>query len=391
MSNMSYKKNFIEFFAGAGLVRAGLNLDGWFCSWANDICPDKKDAYVSNFSSDDFVLDDIWDLVEDNEIPSNIFLATASFPCTDLSVAGARKGLKGKQSGALLAFLNILEGLKAKSTKPPVLLLENVQGFLTSNGGQDVAFTLEKLNDLDYTSTIVEVDARYFTPQSRPRVFVIAVSKELAPALMATYANQEKWNSYIASNPICYTKKIQKVLSENASFNTGVLNLPPFEEKSIKLKDVIQDLDDSSNYWWSEERTLHLYNQMSDKHRAILQCMTNRDSISYGTVFRRVRQGKSMAELRTDGIAGCLRTPKGGSSKQILIQAGHGSFKVRFMIPREYARLQGVNDTFNLPENDTKAYFAMGDAVCVPAIEWISKEILSKYFDKWKLTQKIAA
>jgi DNA (cytosine-5)-methyltransferase 1 len=93
-----------------------------------------------------------------------------------------------------------------------------------------------------------------------------------------------------------------------------------------------------------------------------------------------MRYGKSMAELRTDGVAGCLRTPRGGSSKQILICAGKGSWSVRLLTPREYARLQGVRDTFLLPDNANKGYFAMGDAVCVPVIRFIAENILEKIY-----------
>ncbi|TON82350.1 hypothetical protein CGH50_25955 [Vibrio parahaemolyticus] len=91
----------------------------------------------------------------------------------------------------------------------------------------------------------------------------------------------------------------------------------------------------------------------------------------------------SRAELRTDGIAGCLRTPKGGSSKQILVQVGKGEFKVRFLTPREYARLQGVDDNFVLSSKDTLAYFAMGDAVCVPAITWLTQNSLNVVYDAY--------
>ena len=90
---------------------------------------------------------------------------------------------------------------------------------------------------------------------------------------------------------------------------------------------------------------------MNEAHTAKLKNALEKDFLSYGTVYRRMRKGKSTAEYRTDGIAGCLRTPKGGSSKQILIQAGFGVWKVRLLTPREYARLQGVRDDFILPTN----------------------------------------
>jgi DNA (cytosine-5)-methyltransferase 1 len=89
---------------------------------------------------------------------------------------------------------------------------------------------------------------------------------------------------------------------------------------------------------------------------------------SHGTVFRRVRNGRSMGEIRTDGIAGCLRTPRGGSGRQILFYAGKGRCRVRLLTPRERARLMGADDyKINVPLN--QALFGFGDAVCVPVIQ----------------------
>ena len=83
-----------------------------------------------------------------------------------------------------------------------------------------------------------------------------------------------------------------------------------------------------------------------------------------------------MAELRTDGIAGCLRTPRGGSGRQILFAAGEGRFNVRLLTPRECARLMGAAGfTLKVPLN--QALFGFGDAVCVPVIEWIANNYLN--------------
>ena len=54
-----------------------------------------------------------------------------------------------------------------------------------------------------------------------------------------------------------------------------------------------------------------------------------------------------MWEIRSDDIAGCLRTARGGSSRQALVEAGHGELRVRWMTPREYARLQGAPEHFD--------------------------------------------
>ena len=119
---------------------------------------------------------------------------------------------------------------------------------------------------------------------------------------------------------------------------------------------------------------------MSEKHRAIADEMISGEKVAYGTVFRRVRYGRSMAELRTDGIAGCLRTPRGGSGRQILFAAGQGRYAVRLLTPRECAHLMGAGD-FKITASLNKALFGFGDAVCVPVITWI----VENYFNPvWK-------
>jgi DNA (cytosine-5)-methyltransferase 1 len=115
---------------------------------------------------------------------------------------------------------------------------------------------------------------------------------------------------------------------------------------------------------------------MSRKHRAIADAMISGKKTTYGTVFRRVRRGRSMAELRTDGIAGCLRTPRGGSGRQILFAAGKGRYAVRLLTPRECARLMGA-DGFTITGTLNQALFGFGDAVCVPVIRWIAQNYLT--------------
>jgi DNA (cytosine-5)-methyltransferase 1 len=83
-----------------------------------------------------------------------------------------------------------------------------------------------------------------------------------------------------------------------------------------------------------------------------------------------------MAELRTDGIAGCLRTPRGGSGRQILFKAGKGEYFVRLLTPRECARLMGADD-YRISGSLNQALFGFGDAVCVPVIEWIAGNYLN--------------
>ena len=138
-------KLFAEFFAGIGLMRMGLEKSGWNVAFANDIDSTKEYVYKRNFEDkiEHFLLGDIHN-ISSTDIPA-ISLATASFPCTDLSHAGRRDGLDGKQSSAFWGFINILSEMDDK--KPPIILLENVLGFLTSKGGEDFHSALSALND----------------------------------------------------------------------------------------------------------------------------------------------------------------------------------------------------------------------------------------------------
>lgn len=377
-------KHFVEFFAGVGLVREGLQKDGWNCIFANDLSKDKQATYIDNFGNEDFYLGNIWELTHGTDVPDEAFLYTASFPCTDLSVAGNRAGLAGVHSGSLNAVFEILNNKEKRGVKPPLVMLENVKGFLTSHKGQDIRNTVKLFTELGYYVDIVELDAVYFTPQSRQRIFIIALDKELAVDLMKIKSPEnllDSWWYYFDRNPQLRSDKLKQVILGAPELNWGLFDFEFDNEINNKLSEVIEsDIPINSDLWWDEGRTQKLFDQMNDNHKAKLLSNIQSEEKTYGTVYRRMRKGKSMAEYRTDGIAGCLRTPKGGSSKQILIVAGQGEWRVRLLTPREYARLQGVRDDFKLPQNANKGYFAMGDAVCVPAIEFLSKNILSPVF-----------
>lgn len=369
-------KTFGEFFAGIGLMRIGLERSGWRVAFANDIDEDKWRMYRDQFGvSGEFVLGDVHKL-EARDIP-DITLATASFPCNDLSLAGARRGLAGEQSSAFWGFIEILT--KMDKRRPPLVLLENVTGFLTSHNGNDFRDALLALNRLGYAVDALIIDAGRFVPQSRQRLFVIATKTANVSALNDT-------PKFYQSD--CRPPALADFIMWNADINWRIRQLPPLPTRKAKLSDILQDLSPNSKMWWSRERAEYLLNQMSPKHRAEAEAMIRGSRVTYGTVFRRVRKERSMAELRIDGIAGCLRTPRGGSGRQILFAAGKGRFAVRLLTPRECARLMGADDfTINVSLN--QALFGFGDAVCVPVIEWVAQNYLNPVLEENYAAQEI--
>lgn len=166
-----------EFFAGIGLVRTALEQSGWRVVFANDIEPFKHAIYAANFDTGDFVLGDVRK-VRGCEIP-DIELATASFPCTDLSLAGGRRGLDGAASGMFWEFARVLDEMGER--RPVAVLLENVPAFATSKGGADLTAAIERLNDLGYSCDLIVGDARDFVPQSRQRLFIVGSRATATP------------------------------------------------------------------------------------------------------------------------------------------------------------------------------------------------------------------
>lgn len=155
------------------MARAGLGA-GWECLLSNDISPMKGAVYAENYGADDLVIGDIYEL-KAAELPGNADLAWGSFPCQDLSLAGAGAGLQGDRSGCFWGFWKLVQGLSTAGRKPPLVVLENVYGALTSHDGADFEAIIKAIVEEDYTAGALVVDAVHFVPQSRPRVFILGI------------------------------------------------------------------------------------------------------------------------------------------------------------------------------------------------------------------------
>lgn len=359
-----------EFFAGIGLARMALESAGWKVRFANDNAEDKILFYKENLGADGIPPDarDVQEVTAP-DVPT-VALATACFPCTDLSLAGAQRGLEeGTESSAYLKFTAILRQMKTR--RPPFVLLENVVGMIHSRDGVDFQICLEQLRDAGYTVDPFLIDAKWFVPQSRPRLFVVAVRDDLRP--LGHHAN-------VANEVVVNLRppRLIEFMAAHPKLPWSLRPLPAPPKRTVRFIEILDDIPLDDSRWWTAERTLRLYQQMSDKHRKVVRGMMKSTRPKYGTVFRRMRNGESMAELRTDGLAGCLRTPKGGSARQILVRASNGKYHARLLTPRECARLMGADD-IQIPETFSvnTALFAFGDGVCVPVVKWIADNYLT--------------
>ncbi len=364
---MKHKPTFYEFFAGGGMARAGLG-QGWECLLANDISPMKGAAYVDNYGADDLVIGDIYAL-KAAELPGHPDLAWGSFPCQDLSLAGAGAGLQGDRSGCFWGFWKLVQGLTKAGRKPPIVVLENVYGALTSHDGADFEAIIKAIVGEGYTAGVLVVDAIHFVPQSRPRVFILGIDKSYKlPDGMVGVGPSPAWH------PEALIKAHNRL--STSLKKAWVWISPPTPRMRLKTLDDIVERDPQGVRWNTAEETQRLLEMMAPLHRDKVLKAQAAGKLTVGTIYRRTRQGVQRAEVRFDGVAGCLRTPSGGSSRQTIIVVEGPRIRTRLLSPREAARLMGLEDTYKLPTRYNDAYHVAGDGVVVPVVAHIARSVL---------------
>ena len=353
---------FYEFFAGGGMARLGLG-DRWRCAFANDFDPVKAATYRANCADagEHFREGDVWAL-KGSDLPGQADLAWASSPCQDFSLAGGRAGLAGGRSSAFFGFWNLMEALAAEGRAPRTVVIENVVGLLTSHEGADFTALCDALAAQGYRFGALEIDAGLFTPQSRPRVFVMAT---LTPATglegPSPFHTVAVRNAHARLSPAAKDAWVWWRAGNPSRRNTD-------------LAAVLEE--DNAVAWRSAEQTAALLALMEPRHRSKVDAMAGEQGRAVGAVFRRTRAGVQRAEVRFDGLAGCLRTPRGGSSRQLLLVIEGGQVRSRLLTGREGARLMGLPDTYQLPRTTTAALHVVGDGVAVPVVRHIAQEIL---------------
>ncbi len=364
--------NWYEFFAGGGMSRLGLG-PRWRCAFANEWSEKKAAAYAARFGSRELRVDDVANVIT-NELPGQPDLAWASFPCQDLSLAGSGAGLRGKRSGTFRPFWKLITGLAAENRAPRLVVLENVVGALTSHGGKDFAAIIGAFAEVGYRVGCLVVDAVRFVPQSRPRLFVVGVSSDApVPRSLIAAAPSDPWHPR--------SLRTAREQLPPAWDNHWIWWRVPVPTTRVKSLSSIMEDQPVGVAWHTPEETRYLLSLMSPLHLRKVEAAKRTGVRMVGTVYKRTRPGENgernqRAEVRFDDIAGCLRTPVGGSSRQTVIIVEGNQVRSRLLSPREAARLMGVPEDYPLPEKYNDAYHLFGDGLVVPAVAWIEKHLL---------------
>ncbi len=362
---------FYEFFAGGGMARMGLGPQ-WTCLFANDFDHKKSQVYNQNWGDEVLKTGDVRS-IKTSDLPDHADLVWGSFPCQDLSLAGGGAGLKGDRSGTFWPFWGLMKALIKKNRSLRMIVLENVCGTLTSHGGKDFVAICEALSKAGYRYGAVVIDAALFVPQSRPRLFIIAVRNDLDLPLGMFSAGP---------SPIWHTRALQTAyekLSESAKGNWIWWAIPEPLQRSSCFADLIED-NPTSVDWHTPEETRQLLAMMSNINLAKVDEAKKAGCRMVGAIYKRTRKDENgfkvqRAEIRFDNVAGCLRTPAGGSSRQLIMVVDGLSVKSRLISSRETARLMGLPDEYALPENYNEAYHLTGDGVVVPVVRHLAAHI----------------
>jgi len=370
-----------EFFAGGGMARAGLG-DGWDCVFSNDFDQMKARAYRANWQDGRELLVKDVNEVTTRDLPGQADLVWASFPCQDLSLAGNYEGIRHRgnkeqtRSGTFWPFWKLMRKLKEEGRAPRVIVLENVYGALTSNDGKDFAAIGSAFSGAGYRFGAMVIDAKHFVPQSRPRVFVVGIHSEVTiPEGLVSAEPVLPWHP----DRLC---QAYAMLSKEARKRWIWWNLEKAKPREKNFVDLIEE-NPQGVRWNTPAETLDLIRMMSPLNLAKLESVKKSNKRMVGGVYRRTRldeTGKKIqrAEVRFDDIAGCLRTPAGGSSRQSILLVEGEKVRSRLLSPRETARLMGLPDSYVLPTNYNDAYHVSGDGVAVPVVRHLAEHLLER-------------
>jgi DNA (cytosine-5)-methyltransferase 1 len=169
--------------------------------------------------------------------------------------------------------------------------------------------------------------------------------------------------------------------------------VPP--ERKIGLSDLIEN-EPTEVAWHTDAETRTLLSLMSDINLAKVKAAQKISKWIVGTIYKRTRHDENgvrmqRAEVRFDNVAGCLRTPAGGSSRQVILVVEGEKVRSRLISSRETARLMGLSDEYKLPENYNEAYHLTGDGVVVPVVRHLAIDLFEPMLQSQKAMSKMVA
>ncbi|CAG4884187.1 Cytosine-specific methyltransferase [Georgfuchsia toluolica] len=325
------KRTFVEFCAGIGGFRLGLEAAGWECIYSNEVDSECERTYSSNFGTG-FSSKDLLTL-NAKQVPYADLLC-AGFPCQPFSIAGKRLATEDPRSAVLPKLLEIIG-----ETKPRVVLLENVSHFAKLHSGEHMRALVKALSELSYEVHFELLNAKYFgIPQSRERIFIVGIRNKTTP------------------HHFSFTKDTRR---------------------RKKLSDVLIAGDNSIPISLKWQRYIDYY----------LGHITSKD---IGFAIPKTRTAIERSDATAD-LGNCVLQIRSSGIRAISLSSQFPTFAVSHsgggaMIPvftgerrhlslAEMTRLMGFPDSFKFPVSRTNAIKQLSNAVCPEVITSIAHDI----------------
>jgi DNA (cytosine-5)-methyltransferase 1 len=259
--------------------------------------------------------------------------------------------------------------VRLEGRAPRVICIENVLGIVKS-----IDVVCAELMAAGYGRFgAVAIDAELFVPHSRPRLFIVAAAGAPSfPATLYRAGPNDLWH------PPALRQAVTR-LPEDLAAAWVWWTLPTPPARNVSLIDIIEA--EPGVRWNTPVETQNLLGMLSPLNRSKVDAAMRSGRRMIGAGYRRIRPDGAGSkaqrfEARFDGIAGCLRCPTGGSSRQVIIDVEGAEVRTRLISARETARLMGLPEEYRLPANYNEAYYLTGDGVVVPAVRYLAEHLL---------------
>ncbi|GAA5036699.1 hypothetical protein GCM10011506_29900 [Marivirga lumbricoides] len=301
-------------------------------------------------------------------------IITFGSPCQDLSIAGKRKGIKGKRSRLFFEAVRIINELK-----PSLFIFENVKGLFSSNQGKDFEIVLRAFADLGlYDIQWQLLNTAWFLPQNRERVYLVgSLRTQARPEVFPigqSHSAIKKSNESLSQANIAPT--ISTKVGDSGNYSPYILTLrgkkyEKGENLNIRKAGISNCITKADDHNFLLEKWHPMRSVRTEKAKAIRRA-NQKKGIDYAPFRERG------FEVRQDGITGALTTNT--ESENLLTNME----TIRRFTPLECERLQGFPDDWTskgifdgeLKEiSDSRRYQLLGNAVSVAVVEAVGLNI----------------
>lgn len=389
----------VELFAGVGGFRLGLERSSkeFEFVWANQWEPGKKlqhafNCYIHHFGESENHVND--DIAKVKHLVPEHDLLVGGFPCQDYSVAatGAR-GIQGKKGVLWWEIRDIVE-----AKRPSLILLENVDRLIkspSSQRGRDFGVMLKSLDELGYTVEWRVINAaEYGLAQRRRRIFIFAYRENTGFYSKSSNSDLNKIvlnNGFFATAfPVVQSEKKQvtkevdlreydDLVSISDTFkrefkNSGIMKegkvltieTVAVGENPTPLRNILLTGEVDEKYFLGSNISKWEYLKGAKK---IARKKPNGEDYNYS-------EGPIAFPDPIDKPARTMLTSESSVNRSTHVVEDLKTGKLRVLTEIECERLNGFEDDWTNTGMPSKfRYFTMGNALVVPLVERMGKDI----------------